>query len=149
VHEFDWDTRGVADGRYEIKVTASDAESNPRGQGKTASRVSNPAVVDNSAPVIGDVKAAAQGNEARIELRVVDRTSTVAALVYSVDSNADWQTVLPSDKIADSPEERYGFSVPTLSPGAHQITVRATDAYGNQAFEAVTVTIPAPTARNN
>jgi len=73
--------------------------------------------------------------------------STVAGLMYSVDSSTDWQTVLPSDKIADSPEETYGFAVPALSPGAHQITVRATDAYGNQAFEAVTVTIEAPTAQ--
>ena len=39
---YEWDTRAVADGRYEIKVVASDANANPPGLGKTASRVSNP-----------------------------------------------------------------------------------------------------------
>jgi hypothetical protein len=96
--------------------------------------------------VIGDVKADAKASEAQIELRAVDRTSTVASLEYAVDSHDDWQAVLPVDKIADSPEEAYSFSVPGLSAGAHQISVRVSDAYGNQAFANLNVTIPAPTA---
>src|SRR5205807_6480232 len=36
---FDWDTRTVADGRYEIRVTASDAAGNPPGEGKVGSRL--------------------------------------------------------------------------------------------------------------
>ena len=36
--------------------------------------------------------------------------TTVASLDYSIDSNADWQSVLPVDKIADSPEETYDFT---------------------------------------
>src|SRR5262249_23041166 len=87
---FDWDTRSVGDGRYEIKVVASDAAANPRGQGKTATRISDPVVVDNTAPVIGDVKTEAKANEAQIELRAVDRTSTIASLEYAVDSHDDW-----------------------------------------------------------
>ena len=51
----------MADGRYEVKVVASDAAANPPGQGKTASRVSDPVVVDNTPPVIGDLKATEQG----------------------------------------------------------------------------------------
>src|SRR6185312_11202214 len=39
--QFDWDTRTVADGRYQVKVVASDANANPPGQGRTASRVSD------------------------------------------------------------------------------------------------------------
>jgi hypothetical protein len=110
--------------------------------------VSDPVVVDNTAPVIGDIKAIAKGASARVELRAVDRTSTIASLAYSVDSSTDWQSVLPSDSIADSPDEAYGFDTAPLSSGAHQITVRATDAHGNQAHESVTITVEAPTARN-
>jgi hypothetical protein len=137
---FDWETRNIGDGHYEIKVEASDALANPDGQGKTASRVSDPIIVDNTAPVIGDIKADVTGNDAKISLNVVDRTTTVAELRYSVDSSQDWHTVLPSDTIADSPQEAYEFVVSGLSPGAHQITLRAADAKNNRSFESVTVT---------
>ena len=143
---WDWDTRTVADGRYEIKVVASDEAANPRGMGKTTSRVSDPVEVDNTAPIVGDIKAVAKGASAHVELRAVDRTSTIASLEYSVDSSTDWQTVLPSDNIADSPDEAYSFDTQPLAAGAHQITLRATDAHGNQGHESVTITVEAPTA---
>jgi hypothetical protein len=141
---FDWDTHGAADGRYEIKVEASDANANPKGEGKTASRVSDPIVVDNTAPVIGDVSSRVSGGDATIRLKAADRTTTVAKLEYSVDSSENWQLVLPSDKIADSPEEAYEFVVGGLSGGAHQVRVRCTDAKGNRSFETVTVSIAGP-----
>src|SRR5687768_7457131 len=63
---FEWDTRSVADGRYEVRVTATDAAANPKGAGKTASRVSEPIVVDNTAPQLGEIKAVTKGNGATI-----------------------------------------------------------------------------------
>ena len=143
---FDWDTRTVADGRYEVKVIASDATSNPPGQGKVGTRVSNPFVIDNTAPVLGDVKSSVKGSAVTIAAKAVDRTSIVSAIDYAVDSNSDWQMVLPSNKMFDSPEESVNFTVRGLSAGAHQITLRATDAKGNQTFETMLVTIEAPTA---
>jgi hypothetical protein len=98
-------------------------------------------VVDNTPPVIGDLRTSVRGSDVRIEMNVVDRTGTIASAAYAVDSSVDWQTVLPSDNIADSPEESYRFTVPNLSPGPHQIMVRALDRRGNAAFEAVSVTI--------
>jgi hypothetical protein len=139
---YEWETRSVGDGRYEIKVQASDLEANPPGAGKVASRVSDPVIVDNTAPVIGDMKTDVAGSDATVSLKVVDRMTTVAGLEYAVDSSTDWQSVLPSDKIADSPEEAYQFVVSKLgSGGAHQITVRASDAKGNRAYESTTVSI--------
>ena len=143
---FDWDTRTVADGRYEIKVIASDAASNPPGQGKVGTRVSNPFVIDNTAPVLGDVKSSVKGSSVTLSAKAVDRTSIVSTIDYAVDSSSDWQMVLPSNKMFDSPEESVNFTVRGLSAGAHQITLRAIDAKGNQTFETVLVTIEAPTA---
>jgi hypothetical protein len=68
----------------------------------------------------------------------------LAAFAYVVDSSSDWQTVLPSDKIADSPQEKLDFSIAGLKPGPHQVTLRATDARGNNAISSVPVTIDAP-----
>jgi hypothetical protein len=137
----EWDTRSVADGRYEIRVTASDAKSNPPGNGRNGARVSDPVLVDNTPPVIGSLKQSSKPGAVDVSLRVVDRSSTIAALDYGVDSAKGWQAVLPSDNIFDSPDEDVAFSVPALSPGSHQITVRATDAKGNQAFETVLVNV--------
>jgi hypothetical protein len=144
--QFDWDTRSVADGRYVVKVVASDANANPPGEGKTASRMSDPIVVDNTPPAIGDLKWAQKGESARVEFKIVDETSTVAACDFAIDSSRDWQMVLPVDNIFDSPEETVSFLTPGLKPGQHQITLRATDARGNQAFQTVFVVIKGPMA---
>lgn len=138
---FQWDTRGVADGPYQIRVTASDVKANPRGEGKTASRVSDRVIIDNTPPVIGDVKFATNGKSVRIEARLVDRTSSIISADYAVDSKDDWQAVAASDTIFDSPEEAVSFAVSGLALGAHQILLRAADEYGNQAFESIQVTI--------
>lgn len=144
--QFEWDTRSVADGRYEVKVVASDANANPPGQGKTASRVSDPITVDNTPPVIGDLKWDQKGDAISFEFKIVDHTSTVAACDYSVDSNRDWQMVLPVDNIFDSQEEAVKFSLKGLSSGEHQVTLRATDAKGNQAFQTVRLSVKSPVA---
>jgi hypothetical protein len=139
---YDWDTKGVGDGRYEIKVQASDLAVNEAGAGKTGSRVSDPLLVDNTAPLIGDISSNTAADSANVKLKAVDRASTVASLEYAVDSAENWQLVLPSDKIADSPEEAYEFKVGGLTAGAHQIMFRATDAAGNRAFESIGITVP-------
>jgi hypothetical protein len=138
---YNWDTHGVADGRYEIKVSASDALANPVGEGKVSSRVSDPIVVDNTPPIIGDLQTKIAGSTVNIKLRVTDETSTVASMEYSIDSSDVWQTVLPVDKIFDEPDETVAISVANVTPGAHQITLRATDAHGNIALQTVNVTV--------
>jgi hypothetical protein len=138
---FEWDTRSVADGRYQVKVVASDAAANPVGQGKTANRVSDTVVVNNTAPTIGDIKTTIKGGTATIKLRAVSRTGTIAAVDYAVDSSADWQSATPSDTMFDGPESAASLTATKLSPGAHEIALRVTDNRGNQAFQSVYVTI--------
>jgi hypothetical protein len=143
---YQWDTRSVADGRYQLKVVASNAAANPPGEGKTASRISDTILVDNTPPVIGDIKWQRVGAVVHIDLRVVDASSTVAALDYVVDSAKDWQMVLPVSKIYDSPEEVVSFDLKGLTPGTHQVTLRGTDSKGNQAFENLFVKVDEPPA---
>ena len=81
------------------------------------------------------------GRDARVSLRVIDRTGTIVSPEYSVDSAKDWQAFLPSDTIWDSPEETASFTAAGLPAGPHQIAVRATDSAGNVAYENVYVTV--------
>ena len=141
---YEWDTRSVADGRYQVKVVASDAAANPVGEGKTANRVSDTVLVDNTPPTIGDIKTTINGTSATVNLRAVDRTGTIAAVDYAVDSSQDWQAATPSDTMFDSPESAATLTAAKLSPGAHEIAIRVTDNRGNQAFANVFVTIEKP-----
>lgn len=143
---YEWDTRLVADGRYEVRVVASDARSNPPGSGRTASRISDPLIVDNTPPLIGNLDAKSGAGDVRIQLSALDRSSTLASFSYAVDSSQDWQAVLPSDKIADGPEEALDFSISGLKPGPHQVTVRAVDARGNSTMQTIPVKVDAPAA---
>ena len=140
---YEWDTRTVGDGRYEVKVTASDELENALGSGRTASRISDPVVVDNTAPVIADLKAEGKNNQVSVSARGVDQMSPLYSFDYSVDSAKDWQAVLPSDKLCDSPEESVSFAISGLTTGVHQIALRCTDAAGNHAIRTVTVTVEA------
>ena len=146
---FEWDTRTVADGRYQVKVVASDALGNQPGEGKTATRVSDYFVVDNTPPTVGDIVTRVIANDVSIRLRAQDQTSIIAAVEYTVDSSDQWQTVLPVDRIYDSPSEEVAFTLKSLAAGTHQVTVRATDSHGNQALQTITVKIETGTARGN
>jgi hypothetical protein len=143
---YDWDTKAVADGRYQIKVVASDAAANPPGEGKTGGRVSNFYVVNNTPPVIGDLVWKATGTDVKIEFRAQDATSPIASADYTVDSSENWQAVFPVDHIFDSLSEKVVFTLKDLTPGQHQVTIRVTDSRGNQALQTVFVKVDAPAA---
>jgi hypothetical protein len=141
---YEWDTRQVADGRYWLKIEASDVAANEPGAGRTSSRVSDPIQVDNTAPMIGDLKWLKQPGGVKVTFRVVDHTSTVASAEFSVDSSDNWQAVFPSDNIFDSPDEAVEMTAKGMGVGPHQITVRATDSHGNTVYENVLVTVDKP-----
>ena len=61
----------LADGRYVIKVVASDAPDNPPGQKLTGERLSEPVDIDNTPPV---VKVMAQPQSTRDALRAIATT---------------------------------------------------------------------------
>ena len=53
---YEWDTRRVPDGWYLLHVIASDRQDNPPDMALTATRRSNPVLVDNSAPALEDLE---------------------------------------------------------------------------------------------
>ena len=134
-----WDTRRVPDGRYEVKVTASDALGNAEGQGKTASRQADAVDVDNTPPTIGDVKQDRAGGKLTVSARVVDRGGIVARLEYRLDDAKDWQTAPASDNLDDSPDERYAIVLPDPGAATRVLSLRGRDAAGNTAYASVTL----------
>ncbi|MFP4105379.1 MAG: hypothetical protein ACLFVU_04725 [Phycisphaerae bacterium] len=136
-----WDTRKTGDGRYDLRVIASDAPSNPAETALTSSRLALPVLVDSVGPQIKDLKASVEDGKVTITGKAVEAASRITSIHYAVNSQDDWHTVLPADGIADSRTEKIAFDIPDLKPGTYRIAVRVADLYGNVGFEAVTVDV--------
>ena len=126
-----WDTTTVPNGRYIIKVTASDSPSNPAGMALSGEKESTPFDVDNTPPLVQVTLL--ERSPARVRVLVKDDSSIVRKTEYSVDGGK-WQEVHPTDGINDSLQETYEFAVGELTgPGPHVVVVRASDLLGNVA----------------
>ena len=126
---FAWDTATVPNGRYVVRVVASDAPGNPLASTLTGSKVSASFEVDNAPPAI----AASLDPRGHIRVSVRDDASPVRKLELSVDAGR-WEQVDPVDGIADSLEESYEITLPPAREAGPRIVVlRATDLLGNVA----------------
>jgi WD40 repeat protein len=128
-----WDTTTVPNGRYVVRVAASDAPSNPEALSLRSDRESEAFDVDNTPPV---VTAQLAGGKVRAEVR--DDSSPVRRTEYSIDGSA-WEEVHPTDGISDTTEESYEFAPETATPGPHMVVVRAMDLLGNVASARVEI----------
>ena len=126
---FAWDTASVPNGRYVLRVVASDAPGNPPALALTASKESASFEVDNAPPTIAASLDPRAPN--RIHATVRDEATPVRKLEISVDAGR-WVEVQPVDGIADSLEETYDITLPPGSgAGPHMVVLRATDLLGN------------------
>ncbi|MDH7599374.1 MAG: hypothetical protein QHH07_07035 [Sedimentisphaerales bacterium] len=131
---YEWDGRTVEDGRYEIRVVASDIRSNSPGTALTGSRISDPVVVDNTPPVVEGHLIERNGPAAKVVLIVADNLSVIGQVEYTVDSNTDWMVAIPDDGVYDTAEERFTFQINGLAEGEHILAIRLADDLGNTAY---------------
>ncbi len=138
---FEWDSRTVEDGRYEVRVTASDERSNTPETKLTGSRVSDAVVVDNTGPVVVKYKLEKAGKKVTIRFTVSDVLSAIGKVEYTVDSDANWIGIVPDDLIYDTTSEDFTILVEKLSPAQHIISLKLADAVGNTAYKTYEVNI--------
>jgi sugar lactone lactonase YvrE len=132
-----WDTTTVPNGRYVVRVTASDSPSNPPDLALSGDKESLPFEVDNTPPTV--VAALLPGSGLRIRVTVRDDSSLVRKAEYSIDGGR-WREVHPVDGINDALEESYEFTPGDVSgPGPHLLVVRASDLLGNVATARVEI----------
>jgi len=138
---FEWDARTVEDGRYEIRVTASDERSNTAATKLTASRISDPVVVDNTGPVIKDYSVKTEDKTVTLKLKAVDELSAIGRLQYTVDSSADWIGTLPDDSVYDTTDEDFTIVIKDLKASEHIISVKVADDVNNTTYKTFNVNI--------
>ena len=125
---FVWDTTSVPDGRYVVRVIASDASVNAPSEALEGARESGGFDVDNTAPVIAIAPAASQG-ATTVRVTVRDAHSGVQRVEYAIGGE-QWQVVYPADGLSDSREEVYEIALPAAADRA-RLVIRATDVLQN------------------
>jgi len=132
-----WDTSTVPNGRYLLRVTATDAPSNPDALALAGDKESAPFDVDNTPPTLQ--LQVSQRSPLRVRCLARDDQSAMRKAEFAVDGGR-WQEVYPADGINDGLEETYEISPGEISgPGGHVLVVRATDLLGNIATARIEV----------
>jgi hypothetical protein len=85
---YTWDTTAMPDGAYYLKIVASDAPTNPNGEGLSSARESDRFEVDNTPPAIGQLTAEIAGGAGgvRVRFQASDPASSIARAQYSLDA---------------------------------------------------------------
>jgi hypothetical protein len=133
-----WDSTSFPDGKYRVRVIASDVPDNPPGQALTGELASDSFTIDNTPPVVSGLIASAAGNKITVRWHAADALNIIDHAEYSVNGS-DWTMVDPTTKLSDSKEEDYVLTLDRPSPSEQTIAVRATDDYDNTAVAKVVV----------
>ena len=138
-----WDTNTLPDGRYRLRVIASDANANPLGEGRTGEGMSAPFTIDNTPPELTTFSARGESGAIVVEGAARDAASTISRVELALD-DGDWRVVTPDGGLADRRAATFRGRLPAIEPGEHTVSARAVDAAGNPAQRATRVTVPKP-----
>ncbi|MDH7602995.1 MAG: SpoIVB peptidase S55 domain-containing protein [Armatimonadota bacterium] len=141
---YTWDTTKVKDGRYFIKVVASDRPSNAV-DALAEEVVSDPVAVCNTPPKVvlyAKKLEVRQGQRAEISGSASSGVVDLAGVQYRVDGGT-WMAASSDDGIFDSPYEPFTIALDSLSVGTHKIEIQAVDTAGNAAADTVQVSVSA------
>lgn len=125
---WDWDTRDLAEGRYRVRVKATDELANPVGRVSSHSMESEILLVDNTPPRLTGLRVAG----GKLVGVATDRVGPIRRLELRVAGTRQWIPIEPSDGIFDQTSESFSLPLSQLSlePKA-SVTVRAFDTAGN------------------
>jgi hypothetical protein len=139
---FVFTTEAIPDGKYRVKVDASDAPENQETSASKVTMVSRIFVVDNTPPEISNLKGVKVApNEYEITASAADEISIIAAGEYNLDADKEWRAVTPIDGIFDFQQETFKFRVKPEKENQnlteHTLSLRVYDREGNSHVDKV------------
>ncbi len=127
-----WDSTAFPDGLYRVRITASDAPSNPEAAALTHSRISEPFQIDNTAPSVNGLTANLGSGKLHVTFQTSDSATPIKSAECSLDGG-DWKPVLPTSRLFDSQDLSFDFELDVAGTGEHSVAVRVFDAHDNVA----------------
>jgi len=126
--EYEWDTTALPEGRYRLRVEASDEPANPPDQVQRHTLESQMVLVDNTPPVIQELTLTGR----RLRARAVDGLGPIARAEVAVDGRPEWRPLRSADGVFDTATETIDADLSALVPaGSHIVALRVYDAAGN------------------
>lgn len=125
-----WDTTGLPDGLYRVRITVGDGPSNPLGRARTAVLVSPPVRIDNSAPRVS-LSARLLPGGLEVGGEAEDQAGGQITTVRVAVDGGPWQALPALDGLFDGPREGFRVLLPSPGPGEHDVVVQALDADDN------------------
>ncbi len=130
--EFDFDSAAFADGRYRLRLTVSDIASNPDGEALEDARISEPFLIDNSAPTLTGLAAGLDGDQLTVRFSAADAASKIERAEYSINGG-EWRPAPPTSGLFDAQELTFDFTAEAPEAAQHVVAVRVFDARENTA----------------
>jgi hypothetical protein len=135
--EYDWNTDGLPDGTYVVRIVTSDERAQPRERALDSMFLSPPLLVDNRKPEVVGLVA----RYPFVSGRARDQESPLTALEYAVDGG-EWRELPSADGVCDDLVESFTLKLPPLAPGPHAVTIRAWDTADNVGASSTTIRAP-------
>ncbi|MBK6684340.1 MAG: hypothetical protein IPG45_07690 [Deltaproteobacteria bacterium] len=130
---YSFDSRTRPDGRYQVRVTASDRPANPPELTLVDRAESDPFLIDNTPPRLSAATARAQGEQLLISVEASDELSRLGAAEVSIDGGP-WVMLPAKDGLLDARQETLAATVwnPSKKPRP-TVLIRVEDEAGNVA----------------
>jgi hypothetical protein len=137
-NRFSWDTTSFADGRYRLRVTASDLPDNYDSVALTAAAESEPFVINNTPPQIENLTAKPEGGKLVIRFHASDALSELDSAEYSINGS-EWKAARPTTGMTDSLAHDYVVEAELPKLSEWTVAVKATDENDNVAVRKITL----------
>jgi hypothetical protein len=126
--ELEWDTTGLPEGTYRIRVEASDEMANPPERVQRHVLESGAVLVDNTPPVYKSLSMQSR----KLKGEISDGLGPISRVEVAVAGTDEWRPIFPTDGIFDEATETFDVDVSSIVPaGTQLVVVRAYDTAGN------------------
>jgi hypothetical protein len=110
---YDWDTSTLPEGRYRVRVVATDELANPPDQVTRDDAESGVVLVDNTPPRVEQLRAAGR----RVQGVALDGVGPIQRIDVALAGSDDWVPFHPTDGIFDEAREEFEFDASAFSAG--------------------------------
>jgi hypothetical protein len=133
---YSWETADLPEGKYRVRVTATDEISNPPDRVRKHELESGIILVDNTPPVLTGLDL----TNKRLRGVATDGVGPISRFEASVAGSDVWVPFFPKDGVFDQAREEFDADVSALAPNGHVLlAVRVYDRAGNFVVQNVTI----------